>query len=167
MKKSLLLILALIMTLSLTGCEKVMHTEEDFIARVRKEINSPDADTMEVQYIGALVYEREEALLWFMTGNEYQAHRLIPMQCTLAKDGGYVFKHAPLPLDRGEDIVVLPGHGIGGYAFCINNPDCKTLRIEDVSGVTEVEVTEYPFIYYNPLLPGEYTFLDADGNALR
>ena len=41
------------------------------------------------------------------------------------------------------------------------------IKIADNSGEKVIEVAEHPFIYYNRLLPGEYVFLDENGDELR
>lgn len=165
MKKIISVTLVLLMILSLTGCQKAMYTEEDFIERARKEFNIADAENAEITYIGEITKENK-ALLWFMSGNEYQSHNYLPMRCRINEDGGYIFEHVYKSLERGTDIVVLV-HAFGGYAFCVNNTKCKTIKIEDYSGEKEIEVTDYPFIYYNQLLPGEYSFLDENGKEIN
>lgn len=165
MKKIISFTLVLLMILSLTGCQKAMYTEEDFIERARKEFNIADAENAEITYIGEITKENK-ALLWFMSGNEYQAHTYLPVRCSVTEDGGYVFEHKYKPLERGTDIVVLT-HWYSGYVFCVNNTKCKTIRIDDYSGEKEIEVTDYPFIYYNQLLPGEYSFLDENGKEIN
>lgn len=142
-----------------------MYNEADYIEKARNELNVYDAENIEMKFIGEIT-KGNHALLWFMTGNEYQAHNYLPMSCSITEDGGRVFEHAPMTLDRGTDIVVLVDWH-SGYAFCINNPKCKTIRIDDYSGEKEIEVTEYPFIYFNDLLPREYSFLDENGEELR
>ena len=164
MKRIIPVMLMLIVILSFTGCQKTMYNEEDFIQRARKEFNIADAETIEIKYIGEII-KKDNALLWFMSGNDYQAHTYLPIRCSITEDGGRVFEHAYKPLERGMDIVVLVDW-YGGYAFCVNNPKCKTLRIDNYSGAQEIEVTEYPFIYFNPLLPREYSFLDENGNEI-
>ena len=156
MKKIASIIFMLIAALSFTGCQKAMYDEADYIEKARKEFNISDAGTIEMKFIGE-VTEGDKALLWFMSGNEYQTHNYLPMSCAITKDGGRVFEHAYKTLDRGTDIVVLVDW-CGGYAFCVNNPKCKTIRIDDYYGVKEIEVTKYPFVYYNTLLPHEYFF---------
>jgi len=158
-------IIIVIMILSLAGCQRVMYDEEDFIEKARKEFAISDAETIEMKYIGEHV-KRDNALLWFMSGNEHQTHNYLPMSCTVTEDGGRVFEHTRSTVDRGTDIVVVVDWH-GGYAFCVNNTKYKTIRIDDYSGVQEIEVTEYPFIYYSPLLPREYSFLDENGEEIR
>lgn len=164
MKRILSALLFFVMLFSFAGCQRAMYNEEALIERARKELNVSDAETVEMKLIGEIT-EGDKVILWFMSGNEYQAHNYLPMRCRINEDGGYVFEHVYKPLDRGTDIVVLV-HAFGGYAFCVNNTKCKTIKIDDVSGTKEVEVTEYPFIYFNKLLPGEYSFLDENGKEV-
>ncbi len=165
MKRIVAIILILLMALSFAGCEKVMYDEDDFVERARKEFHIADAETIEIKYIGEII-KGDKALLWFMSGNEYQAHRYVPIRCEITADGGRRFEHAYKTVERGMDIAVLVD-GYGGYVFCVNNPKCKTIKIDDYSGVQEVEVTQYPFIYYNSLMPREYCFLDENGEEVQ
>lgn len=165
MKKTVFILLVMIVILSFAGCQNTMYDEADFIERARKEYNIADAETAVITYVGESRKE-DKALLWFVSGNEYQGHTYLPMSCSITEDGGRVFEHAYSPLKRGTDIYVLP-EWCGGYGFCVNNSKCKTIKIDDYSGTKEIEVTEYPFIYYNSLLPGEYFFLDEDGKEVN
>ena len=165
MKKIASILLVLISMLSFAGCQKTMYDEADFIEQARKEYNIANAETAVITYVGESI-EGNKSLLWFVSGNEYQGHTYLPMSCSITEDGGRVFEHAYSPLKRGTDIYVLP-EWCGGYGFCVNNPKCKTIKIDDYSGVKEIEVTEYPFIYYNDLLPSEYFFLDENGEELN
>lgn len=158
-----LLIMAFGMLLSFVACQEVLSSEAELLEKAREEMPIADAETAEIKYIGECT-KGDKALLWFMSGNEFQAHHYLPMGCTVS-DGGYVFKKAYKPLDRGEDISVIEWNG--GYAFCVNNARCKAIKIADNSGEKVIEVAEYPFIYYNRLLPGEYFFLDENGDELR
>ncbi len=164
MKKLVVIVSVFIMLLMLTGCQNVMYDEVDYIERARKEFSISDSETIEMKYIGEHT-KRDKALLWFVSGNEYQSHNYLPMSCSITEDGGRIFEDTRSTVERGTDIVVVVDWH-GGYAFCVNNTKCKTIRIDDYSGVREIEVTEYPFIYYNTLLPREYTFLDEDGNEI-
>lgn len=141
-----------------------MYDEADYIEKARQEFSIFDAENIEMKFIGEIT-EGGNALLWFVSGNEYQAHNYLPMSCSITEDGGRVFERTYKTLDRGTDIVVVDW--CNGYAFCVNNPKCKTIKIDDYSGVQEIEVTEYPFIYYNSLLPREYFFLDDNGEEIR
>ena len=165
MKRIVSIILMLIMVLSCTGCQRTMHDEADYIEKARKEFNISDAETIEMRFIGE-VTRGDNALLWFVSGNEYQAHNYLPMSCTITKDGGRVFEHDYKPVERGTDIVVV-ADWCNGYAFCVNNPKCKIIKIDDYTGEKVIEVTEYPFIYFNDLLPREYSFHDENGKEIN
>ena len=165
MKRIIAILLILFMVLSFTGCEKAMYDEEAFIERAREEFHIADAETIEIKYIGEII-KGDKALMWFMSGNEYQAHRYVPIRCEITENGGRRFEHAYKPVERGMDIAVLVDW-YGGYVFCVNNPKCKTIKIDDYSGVQEIEATGYPFLYYNRLLPREYFFLDENGDEIR
>ena len=165
MKKIASFLFVLIVLLSFMGCQKTMYDEPDYIEKAREEFHIHDAENIEIKFIGEIT-KRDKALLWFMSGNEYQSHNYLPMECSITEDGGRVFEHVYKTLKRGTDIYVLVDWH-GGYAFCVNNPKCKTIKIDDYSGVREIEVTEYPFIYYNSLLPREYFFLDENGDDIR
>jgi len=164
-KRIVSVLLSLLMAFSFAGCERVMYDEAALIARARKEFHIADAETVEIACIGEIVKD-DKALVWFMSGNEYQAHQYIPIRCEITDDGGRRFEHTYSTVERGTDIAVLVDW-YGGYAFCVNNPECKTIRIDDYSGVKEIEVTHIPFLYYNSLLPREYFFLDGNGEEIR
>jgi len=164
------LMLSCIMAISLAGCREKLTSEEELIAKAREEITVAEADTIEVQL--AAKRERDDrALMWFITGNEYQAHRYFPMVFEIVGEDEYVFEGRHNALERGQDIVVY--NWGDGYSFLVNNPKCKTIQITGNIGglgaVTEIiiEDEEYPFHYYYELLPQEYIFLDAEGNEIR
>lgn len=164
MRKLIILIFAFIFTINMVGCSKIVG-EEGLIAKARQEINLAEADTIEMVIAGKSTIDHTTHLFWFVTGNEYQMNRPHPIEFRELKDNEYEFVHSYNPISRGQDIYALLWHD--GYSFFINNEKCKTIRIDDYAGVKEIEVTEYPFIYYNSLLPREYTFLDADGNEIK
>ena len=87
MKRIMAIILILLMVLSFTGCEKVMYDEDDFVERARKEFHIADAETIEIKYIGEII-KGDKALMWFMSGKEYQAHRYVPIRCEITENGG-------------------------------------------------------------------------------
>ncbi len=172
MKKNKLIILAVccIVAFSLVGCNRKLKSTDDLIAKAREEITVADADTIEVQ-LAAKYIKDDKALMWFITGNEYQMHRYFPMVFDVVGEEEYVFVQRHNALDRGQDIVVY--NWGDGYSFLVNNPKCKKIQITGNIGglgaVTEVEIGdgEYPFHYYYELLPQEYIFLDAEGNEIR
>ena len=66
------------MAFALVGCNKKLTTTDDLIAKAREEITVADADTIDVQ-LAAKQIKGDKALIWFITGNEYQMHRYFPM----------------------------------------------------------------------------------------
>lgn len=136
------------------------------IAKARKEIkNIAEIDTLEMVIAGKSTVDRKNHLFWFITGNQYQMHRYIPMEFTELENNEYKFVHKYNGLQRGQDIFVQEWKG--GYSFIVNNPKCKSISIWGYKGETQVTVNEVPFVYYYPLLPGEYAFYDKDGNEVR
>ena len=158
MKKLLFAILASVLLLS--ACGK-MKTTDDLIKKTRKEIPISDAENTDISFAGKCQND-SYSLLWFISGNEYQLHYCLPMECLEANDG-YEFKQTFKPIDCGKDIAALQWHG---YAFIINNQNCKTLKITDSGGVHNIEVNEYPFVWYNEEIPSEYLFLDENNNDI-
>ena len=138
---------------------------DGLIAKARKEINLAEADTIEMVIAGKSTINSNTHLFWFVTGNEYQMNRPHSIEFIELENNEYEFAHRYNPIPRGQDIYVLPWHG--GYSFFVNNPKCKTIRIDDYADTKDVEVTEYPFIYYNKLSPREYLFLDENGNEIK
>lgn len=106
------------------------------------------------------------ALIWFISGNEYQAHYYLPMECNIIGENEYTFERVYKPMERGMDIAVLQWKG--GYAFLVNNPKCAAIRITDYAGTRNIAIAKdaYPYITYKKLIPSEYLFLDAEGNEL-
>lgn len=166
MKRFVALLLASICVLALAGCQKTFKGTDDLIEKAREEIPVADAENIDIAYAG-LCGKDDLALIWFISGNEYQAHYYLPMGCKVVGKDEYTFERVCKPLDRGMDIVVLEWQG--GYSFLVNNPNCKTIRITDNSGTQDIEIEKdvYPFVYYNDLLPSEYLFLDVEGNEIQ
>ena len=165
MKRIIASILVLSMAFSLCGCQKTLKGTDDLIEKAREIIPVADAENIEITYAG-LICDDEDALIWFVSGNEYQAHYYLPMECKIVGKDAYTFEYRHKPIDRGTDIVALQWNG--GYAFLVNNPKCTTIRITDIVGTHDISIREgaYPFVYYNELLPSEYYFLDAEGNEV-
>ena len=166
MKKTLSTVLVLILLLSFTGCQKKIKGADGLIEKAREVIPVSDSETIDMQYVG-MHSNGNLILAWFISGNEYQAHYYLPMECEITGKDEYVFNRIYTPLSRGgEDNYVFLWQD--GYSFIVNNPKCCTLKITDSSGTKEINIDEnaYPFIYYNELLPEDYAFLDAQGNEL-
>ena len=166
MKRFIVPILVLSMAIALCGCQKTLKGPDALIEKAREEIPVADAENIDMAYAG-LCGKEDLALIWFVSGNEYQAHYYLPMECKVVGKDEYTFERVCIPLERGVDIVVLEWQG--GYSFLVNNPNCKTIRITDNSGTQDIAIEKdvYPFVYYNDLLPSEYLFLDAEGNEIQ
>ena len=165
MKRIIASILALSMAIAMCGCQKTLKGTDALIEKAREEIPVADAENIDIAYAG-LCGKEDSALIWFVSGNEYQAHYYLPMECKIVGKDAYTFVHEHKPIDRGTDIVALQWNG--GYAFLVNNPKCTTIRIIDITGTHDISIKEgtYPFVYYNELLPSEYYFLDAEGKEI-
>lgn len=171
MKKRMIVCVAALLIISSFVAVFTIHSskivgDEGLIAKARKEIdNLADIDTIDIVIAGKSTTNRNNHLFWFITGNEYQMHRYIPMEFTELENSEYKFVHKHSALKRGQDIYVLMWHD--GYSFIVNNPNCKSIRILGYAGETQVAVEQIPFVYYYPGLPSEYSFLDEDGNTLH
>ena len=165
MKKLITAFLALVCVLTMVGCQKTYKGVDELVEKAREELPVAEADTINLQYVGMCARD-DEALIWFISGNEYQAHYYLPISFKIVDRNTYTFLHTHKPLDRGTDIAVLQWNG--GYSFLINNPNCAAVRITDNSGTREeiLEKDAYPYVFYNTLLPSEYVFLDEDGNEI-
>ncbi|MBD5383625.1 MAG: hypothetical protein HDR72_01330 [Ruminococcaceae bacterium] len=160
MKKAMLSLAAVFLTLSITACQKTYETPEALVERARAGFS--DRET-EIKYAGRC--DRDTfALLWFVSGGNAQEHQYIPLECTV-RDGGLEFERSFRAMERGVDIAVLQWRD--GYSFLINNESCQVLKITDDLGTHEFAVDEYPYIWYNETLPSEYVFLDENGNELQ
>lgn len=150
----------------LVGCTKIYKGIDELIEKAREEIPISDADTVDMQYAGMSVFE-DEALVWFISGNEYQSHEYLPMEVEIKGEDEYIFLRIYRPLvGRGDDIALLNWND--GYAFCINNSKCASVMITDETGTHEeiIKNNSYPYVFYNSSIPTEYVFLDKDGNEL-
>ena len=166
MKRIIVSILALSMVVALCGCQKTLKGTDALIEKAREEIPIADAENTDIAYAG-LCGKDDLALIWFVSGNEYQTHYYLPMECKVVGKDEYAFERICNPMERGLDIAVLQWQG--GYSFLVNNPNCKTIRITDNSSTQDIVIEKdvYPFVYYNNLLPSEYLFLDAEGNEIQ
>ena len=166
MKKLTIMFIALVFVLALAGCSATISGTEELIVKAREELPVSDADTIELRYAG-LCGKDDEALIWFVSGNEYQAHYYLPIGFNVVGENEYTFIQSYKAVDRAMDIAVLEWNG--GYSFIINNPNCVAVKIADNSGTHEITIEKdaYPYVFYNNLLPSEYVFLDKDGNEIN
>lgn len=150
-KRNLMVLCSLLVMSVLTGCSRTMQGTEELIEKAREEIPVAEADEIDIQYAG-LCGKDELALIWFISGNEYQAHYYLPMECKVVGKDEYTFEHTYKPMDRGEDIAVLQWQG--GYCFLINNPDCVAIRLIAGGDTKDIEIEKdaYPYIYYHEMI---------------
>lgn len=161
MKRIILLLLAVI---CISGCAQI-DSEAELIEAARQNIHEiADIDTIELAIAGSSSID-EDTLFWFISGNDHQMHRYIPIEYTKTNKDSYRFVKTYTPIKRGQDIVSLIWKD--GYAFLINNPDCGSIRITRNQNEELITVDSLPFVYYYNGFPDEYVFLDADGNVLK
>ena len=159
---AVLLVVACLIVVFAVQSSKIIG-EDGLIAKARKEIkNLAGVESVEMVVAGKSTGNNNRHLFWIITGNEYQSHSYYPLEVIENEKGEYEFVHLHnVAHQRGQDIYFE--YFGWGYSFIINNPKCKSIVI----GEKVVPVTEIPFVYYHPLPPGEYYFLDADGNILK
>jgi len=154
-------VLVLLLCIGLSGCAEKYHSTDELIEKARKEIPIADAENIEIQYAG-MCGEGNKSLVWFISGNEYQAHYYFPMEVKVKENRSeYTFVKSYKPIvDRAEDTAVLMWNR--GYAFLVNNPEIEAIEIQltDVNTVTvRIEKEEIPYLYYIQAIPQEYTFV--------
>lgn len=165
MRKWMCLLIMGISLFTLAGCQKTMSGTDELIDKARKEIPIAEADTAELNYAGQ--YDMEDStLMWFISGDEYQVHYYLPMECKVEGEYEYSFVRTYEAMEGATDIAVLNWNR--GYCFLINNANCKSIKITDGSGTREISIEEdgYPYIFYNEEIPIEYLFLDEDGESI-
>ena len=102
MKRLLTLSLILCLFFTLCGCQKTMYTTEDLITKAREEFSVSGAESMDISYAGMCTSE-PFVLMWFISGNENQAHSHLLMECSISDHGGYIFERTYQNLiDRGN-----------------------------------------------------------------
>lgn len=165
MKKVVSILLIFILMLSFSGCRSTLKDKDDLIEKAREVIPISDAESIDIQYVGQCTKE-DLALIWFVSGNEYQAHYYLPVECTISENG-YIFERTYKPMEKGMDIVALQWQE--GYVFLVNNPLCTTIRITDSDGTRNISIEKdsYPYIVFNEHIPSKYLFLDADGREIK
>ncbi len=154
------LLLSGILLLCIGGCAATASTSEELIAIAREHVPIAEADSIEIAIAG-WIDAGERSLLWFVTGNEYQAHSYIPIEFEVVAPDQYTFLHMYKAMDSGQDIAALKWQS--GYCFLVNNEDCAQIVIQTEKEEHIVEVEELPFVYYFPAALSSYQFLDQDG----
>lgn len=151
-----------------SGCGHAVIGHDGLIERARKEISVSSAETIEMKIAGSVDIDNS-SLVWFVTGNEYQAHAYFPMEFDVDKNkkDKFRFVRAYQAMDRGENIAVVEWKN--GYSFLVNNDRCTSVTIGDRAGKKEEIKVDgvLPWLYFCETIPAEYVFLDADGNELN
>jgi len=165
MKKLLSIFVIAAYLFVLCGCQETLKGTDALIEKVREEMPIANEENMEISYAGLVAIE-DTALIWFVSGNDYQAHTYLPMECNIVGKDEYTYVRTYKPVNRGNDIVILEWQG--GYSFLINNIDCKTIRIIDDNGTHDISIEKetYPFVFHHDMIPHEYYFFDVNGTQL-
>lgn len=160
-------IISIISVLLLCSCTKTYVGHDGLIEKAREEILLSNIEDTEIVIAGSIDM-KNRSLVWFVTGNEYQAHTYFPMEFEVSeKDSSrFTFVKAYKAYERGQDIWVYPWNG---YTFLVNNPECEKILLDFGDGTSEeimIEAAMLPKVYYTEKEPKEYTFIDADGKEI-
>lgn len=163
----LVIVLAAVGIAVFISCKDNVYTDiSSLTEKAREELPVADAENIEISYAGQIKKD-DKVLLWFVSGNEYQSHYYLPMECTLVGENEYRFERTYKPMTRSSDISVLEWNNI--YVFAVNDPDCKSVHIEGESGAVDESLKDksYPYVFYYNGLPTEYEFFDSDGQKIQ
>lgn len=162
MKREIAVFLIITMVLSLSACGKTLKGTDGLIEKAREEIPISDSDTIDLQYAG-MCGNDNRAIAWFISGNEYQKHYYLSMEVEVKEDAAeYTFIRTYKPIDdRIRDIAYI--QWCDGYAFIVNNTNCKRVRFASGNEVYEEVIPDDTYPYVHVLL-GKH----ADtGNVVR
>lgn len=120
MKRITCILLTCILCFSISGCTKTYKGTDELIEKAREEIPVSDADTIDMQYGGMCTVD-DTALVWFISGNQYQTHYYLPMEVEIKGEAEYAYVRTYKPMSPFMDIAVLNWNR--GYAFIVNNPN--------------------------------------------
>lgn len=79
-----------------------------------------------MQYGGMCTVD-DTALVWFISGNQYQTHYYLPMEVEIKGEAEYAYVRTYKPMSPFMDIAVLNWNR--GYAFIVNNPNCVSVKL--------------------------------------
>lgn len=168
MKKKIPVLLLVALVITLAVCfqkNKTYKGADELLEKAREVIPLSEADTIDLSYAG-ICGKEDRALVWFISGNEYQHHSYFPLECTVVGKDEYQYERIHKPMEYGSDIAVLPW--MGGYAFLINEPDCAAVRLTGETGTRDeiIKLDCLPYVFYYEGTPSVITFLDKDGNEI-
>ena len=161
MKRITCILLTCILCFSISGCTKTYKGTDELIEKAREEIPVSDADTIDMQYGGMCTVD-DTALVWFISGNQYQTHYYLPMEVEIKGEAEYAYVRTYKPMSPFMDIAVLNWNRV--YAFIVNNPG-QQHRFEVRH--RRYGSRAYPYVFYCSSVPSEYVFIDAEGNELN
>ncbi len=158
--KKIIKILCCFGMFGLCGCTSLYNSPAEMIERVRNEIPISNRDQIKIEYDG-MIQEGNQGLLWYRVENGYY-----PVECSVRDDGRYEYVRMDHSLERLDDVGIVEWNDC--YVFCVNQRDCKMIRIVDDSGTYEIKIgqDEYPYIFKTNGLPVEYRFYDCDGDEI-
>ena len=157
---------------------KVLKSTDDLIAKARDVIPLSEADTVDITYAGTFGVD-DKVIMWFISGNEYQKHYYLPMECVSVGNNisQYQYIRTYKPMERVSDIAQINWNGM--YVFLINNENCRAIQFNESNGDVVTEKVEnivtkdgteyiYPSIitYESQTGTFEYLFLDKNGNEI-
>ncbi|WP_352420385.1 hypothetical protein [Proteiniborus sp.] len=127
--------------MSIVSCnEETVSTDKEIFDVITKEL---DTDIY-VEIIDTIHLE-DKLLVFYMTGNEYQAHEYGYAEFD-EKNDGYKFLRTYDMYERGMDLRSAPYKN--AYLFVVNNKQCKNIQILQNKSKSMVEVEDIPFVYF-------------------
>ena len=166
-KKFIFIVFSFAIIFSFSGCTKTLYSEEEIIASARGVIPLSDIKNIDMRIAGKTIVE-DKALMWFVTGNEYQNNRYFPIEYNVVGKDKYKMYHLyKNSMGMAEGIAFVQWN-IDYHNIIIENPECKILRVKNLDGIKDYEVTEDNNVFNIKITDGttEYLFIDKDGNEL-
>jgi len=160
-KKLFYTILVIVLSMSIVSCnEETVSTDKEIFDVITKEL---DTD-IDVEIIGTIRLEGK-LLVFYITGNEYQAHEYGYAEFD-EKNDGYKFLRTYDMYERGMDLRSAPYKN--AYLFVVNNEQCNNIQILQNGSKFMVEVVDIPFVYlWDNANNIEYNFLNPSGEHLN
>jgi len=160
-KKSLSLIMMVILSLFIVSCvRETVSTNEKIHTVIKKELDI-DVDLKIIESINL----ESKRLVIYMTGNGYQSHEYGYAEFD-EKNDGYKFLRTYDMYERGMDL--RSARYENAYLFVVNNEECSNIQILQNGSEFMVEVEDIPFVYFFDNANNiEYHFLNSSGEDLN
>lgn len=149
--------------------QKVVKNQDDVKKFLYKELQLKEDDGSIISYAGEFsIYGY--ILYWFSIQNQYERYYRA-VECSLLSCGRYKVRKVYKPMIYAKDIVHVVW--MAKDIFLINNPNCRFIICEDVSGDNSFEISlspsDLPYVYLNepPFRKASTDFVDLDGNSVR